>query len=129
MVAQGRMAVNEEVLRVLRVHPPKHSVHHLLNAKADGGDDQIRTGDPLVANEVLSQLSYIPTFVSNIRLLAAFWQDKNSTHFSASLLSSIVLNNNHWSMPHFIRSKVYHPSSFFPCKKKTILLSLRDSSS
>src|SRR3989338_1130325 len=46
-----------------------------------GGDDQIRTGDPLVANEVLSQLSYIPTFVLNIQRLAAFWQDKNSTHF------------------------------------------------
>jgi hypothetical protein len=26
-----------------------------------GGDDRIRTDDPLVANEVLSQLSYIPT--------------------------------------------------------------------
>ena len=24
------------------------------------GDDQIRTGDPLLANQVLSQLSYIP---------------------------------------------------------------------
>src|SRR5678816_3943024 len=27
----------------------------------NGGDDGIRTHDPLVANEVLSQLSYIPT--------------------------------------------------------------------
>ena len=27
----------------------------------NGGDDRIRTDDPLVANEVLSQLSYIPT--------------------------------------------------------------------
>src|SRR5262247_2861735 len=26
----------------------------------DGGDERIRTADPLVANEVLSQLSYIP---------------------------------------------------------------------
>src|SRR5439155_26670462 len=26
-----------------------------------GGDERIRTADPLVANEVLSQLSYIPT--------------------------------------------------------------------
>src|SRR5689334_3807016 len=28
---------------------------------SNGGDDRIRTDDPLVANEVLSQLSYIPT--------------------------------------------------------------------
>jgi len=25
-----------------------------------GGDERIRTADPLVANEVLSQLSYVP---------------------------------------------------------------------
>src|SRR6516225_123693 len=29
--------------------------------RTDGGDERIRTADPLVANEVLSQLSYIPT--------------------------------------------------------------------
>ena len=28
-----------------------------------GGDDRIRTGDPLLAKQVLSQLSYIPTWV------------------------------------------------------------------
>jgi hypothetical protein len=28
--------------------------------RLSGGDDRIRTDDPLVANEVLSQLSYIP---------------------------------------------------------------------
>ena len=36
----------------------------LVNTSApgeNGGDDRIRTDDPLVANEVLSQLSYIPT--------------------------------------------------------------------
>jgi hypothetical protein len=27
---------------------------------APGGDDRIRTGDPLLAKQVLSQLSYIP---------------------------------------------------------------------
>ena len=29
-------------------------------AQKDGGDERIRTADPLVANEVLSQLSYSP---------------------------------------------------------------------
>ena len=29
-------------------------------ASACGGDDRIRTGDPLLAKQVLSQLSYIP---------------------------------------------------------------------
>jgi hypothetical protein len=28
-----------------------------------GGDDRIRTDDPLVANQVLYQLSYVPSFV------------------------------------------------------------------
>ena len=28
---------------------------------APGGDDRIRTGDPLLAKQVLSQLSYIPS--------------------------------------------------------------------
>ena len=31
--------------------------------KPSGGDERTRTADPLVANEVLSQLSYIPTYL------------------------------------------------------------------
>ena len=31
-----------------------------LGIFASGGDDRIRTGDPLLAKQVLSQLSYIP---------------------------------------------------------------------
>ena len=31
-----------------------------LNLFTPGGDDRIRTGDPLLAKQVLSQLSYIP---------------------------------------------------------------------
>src|SRR5262245_56119243 len=31
-----------------------------------GGDERIRTADPLVANEVLSQLSYIPTKIEGL---------------------------------------------------------------
>gem|GEM_PF-5292705 len=37
-----------------------------------GGDDQSRTGDPFVANEVLFQLSYIPTnlkYYTTVRLI------------------------------------------------------------
>ena len=36
----------------------------LAIAFALGGDDRIRTGDPLLAKQVLSQLSYIPDLVS-----------------------------------------------------------------
>lgn len=36
------------------------------NTCKSGGDDQSRTGDPLVANEVLFQLSYIPKFLKKI---------------------------------------------------------------
>ena len=35
----------------------------LLRVVAPGGDDRIRTGDPLLAKQVLSQLSYIPALV------------------------------------------------------------------
>ena len=31
-----------------------------LHLFTPGGDDRIRTGDPLLAKQVLSQLSYIP---------------------------------------------------------------------
>ena len=33
-----------------------------LRQLADGGDDGIRTHDPLLAGQVLSQLSYTPIF-------------------------------------------------------------------
>jgi hypothetical protein len=39
-----------------------------------GGDDRIRTGDPLLAKQVLSQLSYIPTPVDRREpIRGAFW--------------------------------------------------------
>ena len=33
------------------------------------GDDQIRTGDPLLAKQVLSQLSYIPKGISSLEIV------------------------------------------------------------
>ena len=36
-------------------HPPRSA-----SLFTPGGDDRIRTGDPLLAKQVLSQLSYIP---------------------------------------------------------------------
>ena len=35
----------------------------LIALSAPGGDDRSRTGDPLLAKQVLSQLSYIPQVV------------------------------------------------------------------
>ena len=35
----------------------------VLRQISNGGDERTRTADPLVANEVLSQLSYIPIFM------------------------------------------------------------------
>jgi hypothetical protein len=37
--------------------------HWIPNLRTPGGDDRIRTGDPLRARQVLSQLSYIPQVV------------------------------------------------------------------
>ena|GEM_PF-5337124 len=36
---------------------------HIKVTKISGGDDRSRTCDPLNANQMLSQLSYIPTFL------------------------------------------------------------------
>ena len=36
-------------------------IYRQFSRVVHGGDDQSRTGDPFVANEVLCQLSYIPT--------------------------------------------------------------------
>jgi hypothetical protein len=44
----------------LRVQGTASSPPSTISDK-NGGDDRIRTDDPLVANEMLSQLSYIPT--------------------------------------------------------------------
>ena len=49
-----------------------------------GGDDGIRTHDPLLAGQVLSQLSYTPITVRDIsiqriiRLLFSFFQDRGT---------------------------------------------------
>jgi hypothetical protein len=40
-----------------------YAVDYMRAAKINGGDGGIRTPDPHVANVMLSQLSYIPTFV------------------------------------------------------------------
>ena len=36
------------------------TIRELMSIIVDGGPDQDRTGDPIVANDVLSQLSYKP---------------------------------------------------------------------
>ncbi len=42
----------------------------LYRVSAPGGDDRSRTGDPLLAKQVLSQLSYIPlSYISKAAIL------------------------------------------------------------
>ena len=38
-------------------------------SKKDGGDERVRTDDPLLAKQVLSQLSYTPTVIPAFVLL------------------------------------------------------------
>ena len=46
---------------------PRYSRHRF---SASGGDDRSRTGDPLLAKQVLSQLSYIPlSYISKVAIL------------------------------------------------------------
>jgi hypothetical protein len=50
-------------LRTPPLEPPRREARALTSALAHvpaGGADRARTGDPLVANQVLSQLSYSP---------------------------------------------------------------------
>ncbi len=43
----------------------------LFGCQCAGGDERIRTADPLLAKQVLSQLSYIPWGTAKTVLLAA----------------------------------------------------------
>ena len=45
----------------------------LVSSFAFGGDDGIRTHDPLLAGQVLSQLSYTPVFYYGFLSLAGCW--------------------------------------------------------
>ncbi len=49
-----------------------------------GGDDRIRTGDPLLAKQVLSQLSYIPGLVGlgRVELPTSRLSGARSNHLS-----------------------------------------------
>ena len=58
------------------VKEPRGRSRHILQSirlyrlSAPGGDDRIRTGDPLLAKQVLSQLSYIPlSYISKVAIL------------------------------------------------------------
>ena len=46
----------------------------LFGCQCAGGDERIRTADPLLAKQVLSQLSYIPWGTAKTVLLAAHEQ-------------------------------------------------------
>ena len=48
--------------------PGRSSADVFALSSAAGGADRARTGDPLVANQVLSQLSYSPGFVRMVGL-------------------------------------------------------------
>ena len=45
---------------VIRLSKIVASITRSIDVVTPGGDDRIRTGDPLLAKQVLSQLSYIP---------------------------------------------------------------------
>ena len=59
----SRAAVSQKGIRSLS--PPTMSIHsnHSLNTNHHGGGGRVRTDDPLLAKQVLSQLSYAPISV------------------------------------------------------------------
>src|SRR5437899_8356118 len=52
----------------------------LFGCQCAGGDERIRTADPLLAKQVLSQLSYIPWGTATTVLLAAHEQSRLPPH-------------------------------------------------
>jgi hypothetical protein len=50
--------------KCLKVHSRKQLSAFLVSVLRYGGDNEIRTHDPLLARQVLSQLSYTPTLLS-----------------------------------------------------------------
>ena len=57
----------------------------LFGCQCAGGDERIRTADPLLAKQVLSQLSYIPWGTARAVLLAALPFNPLSRAAGASL--------------------------------------------
>ena len=63
-----------------------------LGISSLGGDKRDRTVDPLLAKQVLSQLSYTPIFSSLKILFRAF---KIKQHFSISVIPTLDLVNSY----------------------------------
>ena len=66
---------------------PRYPLHHALT---HGGDDGIRTHDPLLAGQVLSQLSYTPIGVSPVSGIFPFleWSFKIEQQFDRCFVIS-----------------------------------------
>ena len=68
----GQLSVASIQLPVILTGP--HSTDHSI--RISGGADRDRTGDPLVANQVLSQLSYSPFLVASRQYpVASYFSD------------------------------------------------------
>jgi hypothetical protein len=62
----------------------KSSLFDLFGCQGSGGDERIRTADPLLAKQVLSQLSYIPEHTAH-----AAWLDRHAyTHLPPPRLTA-----------------------------------------
>ena len=54
------------------VRVPLHPLPHFTSRRKFGGDEEDRTPDPLLARQVLSQLSYTPTGLQGFRYASVF---------------------------------------------------------
>ena len=75
----------------------------------DDGDNGIRTHDPLLAGQVLSQLSYTPKFQGSVRSLKTEQQRRRISFVSAKrrdlryALIYINYGTDHFSIEHFCK--------------------------
>ena len=66
---------------------------HLIFERSFGGDDGIRTHDPLLAGQVLSQLSYTPKFTFRFCFLLVL-KDPSKLNNEPKRFHSLVLTTN-----------------------------------
>ena len=67
--------------------------------RVDGGDEENRTPDPLLARQVLSQLSYTPIHLSGFPLLNVLFQEPSKLNNASNKSSLDPLTLDVWPKP------------------------------
>ena len=83
-----------------------------LGLSSHGGDDGIRTHDPLLAGQVLSQLSYTPILLNEFRFFSIF-QGFKRTVFAVPFSLSVSVELSSRAVSHKVFSPLQSLTSVF----------------